>query len=94
MASLNSCVPMMTTEACPINDEVIRPGINLFTMAKLNHGYGAYIGSRERKEMTSQMIIELRRSPEYTKDPLLSFYLSVIPNSVQDVDFSLSIFHD
>jgi len=66
------------TLPCPIEDTVLRPGVNVFTMASLNHGYSCYIGTSERNEMTSQKMEMLRESPEYSNGTMLSYYLATL----------------
>lgn len=64
--------------SCPINDTVLRPGVNVFTMASLNHGYSGYIGSGERGEMTAQKIAMLQSSAEYSDGSTMSYYLTTM----------------
>lgn len=78
------------TLPCPIEDTVLRPGVNVFTMASLNHGYSGYIGSGEREEMAAQKIAMLRESPEYSQGTMLSYYLSTLTRDLNwSFDFAL-----
>jgi hypothetical protein len=76
--------------ACPIEDTVLRPGVNVFTMASLNNQYSGYIGTGEREEMTSQKIGMLRESPEYGNGSMLSHYLTTMARDLSwSFDFAL-----
>jgi len=78
------------TLPCPIEDTVLRPGVNVFTMANLNHGYSGYIGTREREEMAARKIAMLRKSPEYSNGTMLSYYLSTLISTPHwSFDFAL-----
>jgi len=78
------------TLPCPIQEIVLRPGVNVFTMASLNHGYSGYIGISEREEMAARKIAMLRKSPEYSNGTMLSYYLSTLISTPRwSFDFAL-----
>ena len=78
------------TLPCPIEDTVLRPGVNVFTMASLNNRYSGYIGTSEREEMAAQKIAMLRESPEYSNGTMLSYYLSTLTRDLNwSFDFAL-----
>lgn len=79
-----------TEMACPIEDTVLRPGVNVFTMASLSNHYSGYIGTGERSEMTARKIAMLQACPEYSNGSMLSCYLATMTRDPSwSFDFAL-----